>query len=328
LKISSNTITGPGATYLQQNGLWTGILGDWACGPSARAVLINENLVTGWNNAAFYFNESSDVQVTCNEATGNWEGLLFAGGGQHGSAGPVNLRNNELEVVNNGINDDQDVVTTDDVRHLAMGPNTSYLGSNLVVAAGLDWFVEENDPTSAYTLDARYDFWKRQDGIRTAVASIDSFITTTLSPTSQGTRPNVANALSADPGLACTPGSAFQGPRVAVVDRIDRARPGSLGLGDVEPLETVLGTPGPNPARGTLSIAFSVAAPAEKVRIEIFDVAGRRVSTPLERDMSPGRYRVSWSGEVSSGGRAASGIYFVRMQAGDYQAVRKVVFLQ
>jgi hypothetical protein len=44
--------------------------------------------------------------------------------------------------------------------------------------------------------------------------------------------------------------------------------------------------------------------------------------------MSPGRYRVSWSGEVSSGGRAASGIYFVRMQAGDYQAVRKVVFLQ
>jgi hypothetical protein len=67
---------------------------------------------------------------------------------------------------------------------------------------------------------------------------------------------------------------------------------------------------------------------ARVVRIEVFDSAGRRVSTPVERVMCPGRYRISWSGEVSSGGRAASGIYFVRMQARDYQSVRKVVFLQ
>jgi hypothetical protein len=326
LFVSSNTVTGPGATY-PGGGSWSGIVGEWACGSVNRAILIGENLVTAWNRAGLHFMESSDVQVTCNADSGNWAGVLFEGGAQNGSAGKVQFRNNDLEVVDDFTPTNQEVLTTDDVRHLAMGPNTSVLGYNSVITAGLDWFMQENDPTSSYTLDARYNFWKRQDGIRTSVASIDSFITP-LPPAPQGTRPNVANALSADPGLACTPGSAFRGPRVSAVDGIDRARPGSLGLGDLEPLETVLRRPGPNPARGTLGIAFSVAAPAERVRIEIFDVAGRRVSTPLERVMSPGRYRISWSGEVSSGGRAASGIYFVRMRAGDYEAVRKVVFLQ
>ena len=75
----------------------------------------------------------------------------------------------------------------------------------------------------------------------------------------------------------------------------------------------------PNPFNPTTSIGFSLPT-AARVRLEIFDVLGRRLATPLGegfRTFSAGRHEVRWNGRSQSGAALPSGIYFYRMA---YQA--------
>jgi hypothetical protein len=53
-------------------------------------------------------------------------------------------------------------------------------------------------------------------------------------------------------------------------------------------------------------------------------VQGREVVTLANGQHAPGRYQLSWSGEAH-GSRAASGLYFVRMQAPGVQLTRRVI---
>jgi hypothetical protein len=94
-------------------------------------------------------------------------------------------------------------------------------------------------------------------------------------------------------------------------------------------LVTRLGSTGPNPFRGTTSVEFSVGGEdAAKVLVEVFDVAGRRVSRLVDGVLPPGTYRVLWRGRADGGGRVAGGIYFLRMTCGDYVKVQKVGLLR
>jgi uncharacterized repeat protein (TIGR01451 family) len=68
-------------------------------------------------------------------------------------------------------------------------------------------------------------------------------------------------------------------------------------------------------------IRFSVPE-GTRVRLEVFDIAGRLVSTIDDRWVSPGEHAVSWA----DGGHA-SGIYFLRMTTQSHVISRKVVML-
>lgn len=58
-------------------------------------------------------------------------------------------------------------------------------------------------------------------------------------------------------------------------------------------------------------IAFELAAPAP-VRVELFDLLGRRVTTLADRTFAAGAHVLPWDGRDAAGARVARGLYFVR----------------
>ena len=83
----------------------------------------------------------------------------------------------------------------------------------------------------------------------------------------------------------------------------------------------------PNPFNPATTIRYDLKAKG-LVTIKVFDVSGRLVRTLLSGVKDAGSYSVSWDGANNSGTRAASGVYFCRMQARDFEAVKKLVLLK
>ena len=84
--------------------------------------------------------------------------------------------------------------------------------------------------------------------------------------------------------------------------------------------ETVLGQNYPNPFAGGTTLEFATATPSH-VRLDVFDMLGRKVGTVTDRPYRRGAHRVRWSGDGVS-----RGVYFVRMEVDGRQVgVQKVV---
>ncbi|HEY7727247.1 MAG TPA: T9SS type A sorting domain-containing protein [Candidatus Eisenbacteria bacterium] len=83
----------------------------------------------------------------------------------------------------------------------------------------------------------------------------------------------------------------------------------------------------PNPFRHRTTIAYTVGAPSP-VRLAVFDVAGRRVSTLADGPHAPGPYRVDWDGRDRAGLRSASGVYFYRLEIGSWSDTKKILKLR
>jgi hypothetical protein len=62
---------------------------------------------------------------------------------------------------------------------------------------------------------------------------------------------------------------------------------------------------------------------AGQVNLKVYDVSGRMVAKLAEGWKEAGHHQATFDGS-----RMASGIYFVRMQAGSFAAVRKMVLLK
>ena len=75
-----------------------------------------------------------------------------------------------------------------------------------------------------------------------------------------------------------------------------------------------LATPSPNPFQGTTSVRFGLAR-AARVRLELFDLAGRRVRTLVDGDLEAGAHATTWDGRDERGASVRAGIYFVRFIA-------------
>ncbi len=83
----------------------------------------------------------------------------------------------------------------------------------------------------------------------------------------------------------------------------------------------------PNPFNPVTVIQYSVASTG-RVRIVVYDLSGRVVRTLVDYTVEPGDYRATWDGTTDNGLRAASGVYFVRMEADGFLASRKAVLLK
>ena len=80
----------------------------------------------------------------------------------------------------------------------------------------------------------------------------------------------------------------------------------------------------PNPAHGSCRIIFDLPNP-ERVTIDVFDVAGRRVARLADRHLfEAGPQSVSWDLGAGRGRRVPAGLYLVRVAAGKNQAVVRV----
>jgi len=94
-----------------------------------------------------------------------------------------------------------------------------------------------------------------------------------------------------------------------------------------EPKVTALSSIHPNPFNPQTTVDFTLASSA-RVRIAIYDVKGSLVRLVVDETMAAGAHSTRWNGVDQQGRQAASGIYFVRMIAGSYSEVRKIVMLK
>uniref|UniRef100_UPI000AC4202C T9SS type A sorting domain-containing protein n=1 Tax=Rhodothermus marinus TaxID=29549 RepID=UPI000AC4202C len=78
----------------------------------------------------------------------------------------------------------------------------------------------------------------------------------------------------------------------------------------------------PNPFRQVTTIRYDVAAP-RRVVIKVYDLMGREVAELVNRDHQPGTYTVQWRPRG-----LASGLYYCRIDAGAFQAVRTLVLMK
>ena len=93
------------------------------------------------------------------------------------------------------------------------------------------------------------------------------------------------------------------------------------------PTATALMQNFPNPFNPVTTIAFDLTA-AGRVRIDIYDVSGRLLATPVDAAKVAGRHQVEWNGKDASGSLVPSGIYFYRMKTAGYEATRKMILVR
>ncbi len=95
----------------------------------------------------------------------------------------------------------------------------------------------------------------------------------------------------------------------------------------VSPASYALESPRPNPFRARATIQFDVPV-RERATISIVDVSGRIVKRVASGELVPGRYLTDWDGRDEAGRRVASGVYFIRLEAGSFAATRKMTRLR
>jgi len=103
---------------------------------------------------------------------------------------------------------------------------------------------------------------------------------------------------------------------------------GSLELSDKDALPTEYGIENhPNPFNPSTEIKYQLPQ-LDEVRIVIYNVLGQEVRTLVDGKQEAGRYTVRWNGDNEQGYKVPSGMYFLRMKAGNFIANRKLLLLK
>jgi hypothetical protein len=78
----------------------------------------------------------------------------------------------------------------------------------------------------------------------------------------------------------------------------------------------------PNPFNPSTRIRYELPV-SSKVKIMIYDILGREITTLINETSQPGRYEIKWNATGYS-----SGIYFYRIQAGNFVQTKKLLLLK
>ncbi|MEE8418218.1 MAG: NosD domain-containing protein [candidate division Zixibacteria bacterium] len=78
----------------------------------------------------------------------------------------------------------------------------------------------------------------------------------------------------------------------------------------------------PNPFNASTVIHYSLSS-ASEVTISIYDILGHRVETLIKGEQPAGYHQITWDA-----GDKSTGLYFYRIQAGEYAETRKMVLLK
>ncbi|UCG93065.1 MAG: T9SS type A sorting domain-containing protein [candidate division WOR-3 bacterium] len=122
-----------------------------------------------------------------------------------------------------------------------------------------------------------------------------------------------------------TNGTQFEGEDcVVIIAGGEGPQDGGAGL---LPLVFDLADNIPNPCRGFTLINYQLPSPVHAT-LKIYDISGRLVRTLVDESKQPGYYAVSWDGKDSNDSDLANGIYFYRLEAGDFTEMKKMVLVR
>ena len=83
----------------------------------------------------------------------------------------------------------------------------------------------------------------------------------------------------------------------------------------------------PNPFNPVTLIQYSIAN-KEHVRLSVFNVLGEEIASLIDIDQPAGSYNVNWDGRDHFGRQVGSGLYFYRIEAGDFARTRKMMLMR
>ncbi|MFH1501404.1 MAG: lectin like domain-containing protein [Candidatus Eisenbacteria bacterium] len=83
----------------------------------------------------------------------------------------------------------------------------------------------------------------------------------------------------------------------------------------------------PNPFNPAATVSFTLPE-AGMARLAVYDASGRLVAVLAEGPHDEGPHEVVWHGRDEGGADAASGVYFLRLEAGGKTALRKMVMVR
>jgi hypothetical protein len=78
----------------------------------------------------------------------------------------------------------------------------------------------------------------------------------------------------------------------------------------------------PNPFSTLTALSYELGAPA-RTTLKIYDITGKLVKILVDKRQDPGVYQIHWEGKD-----IGSGIYFYRLQSGDYSTTKKLILLK
>jgi hypothetical protein len=89
-----------------------------------------------------------------------------------------------------------------------------------------------------------------------------------------------------------------------------------------QPLNFSISQNYPNPFNPNTIIKYEIPK-TTNVKIDVFDMLGRIIDNIVNEEKSAGRYELEFDGSSLS-----SGVYYYRMQAGDFVSIRKMLMLK
>jgi len=193
----------------------------------------------------------------------------------------------------------------------------------------------------------RYSLWRENFMTPDSIYPCEVDLWSTAIIFNQGHRIRVAIASSNSPRFDPNPntGKPFRADNATVVAtntlHLDAVRPshlslpitipgGGLAVADPNastPRDFVLEQNYPNPVLSETQIVYALNRTAT-MRLSIFNMLGQELRTLVDGLAPAGKYAVKWDGRDYHGERAARGIYFYRLTAGNFVAVRKLVVVQ
>lgn len=337
LVVDSNWILGPSQL---DGGNHSGIKTTWVCGASNRKIYFANNYITGFKADGVELHQSSDLQFSCNTIFGNTRAVNhFRDAYPAGTS--ARFLKNWLDVKAGT----EEVVQTDDNLKLNLGAGTNAnVGTNGLMAEidNVD-FIQENDTDPSDVVKVENSWWYLYNSISQTESQVllgnEDAIEDRLVPSAatidyapyKNQVPGSGNPieycrLTSPP----TSGIAHAGPLHAS-DESDSHSP-RLSMENLQesgndiPHTSFLSVPSLANSEPVTRFEFGVSVlEGGAARLEVFDVAGRRVSTVESRELAPGRYKVDWERRDTSGRLIRPGVYFVRLLLGAKSFTQKLI---
>ena len=103
-----------------------------------------------------------------------------------------------------------------------------------------------------------------------------------------------------------------------------------LGINDHTndiPIQYSLSQNYPNPFNPITTINFTIAKESF-VNITIFDISGNKIKGLINSNYRPGKGSIQWNATNEQGESVSAGVYFYRIQAGDFVDTKKMILLK
>lgn len=84
----------------------------------------------------------------------------------------------------------------------------------------------------------------------------------------------------------------------------------------------------PNPFNAETMIQYQISDGRQQVRLEIFDILGKKVRTLVNENQSAGSYRVKWDGKDDRGKDVSSGIYVYKIDAVNLSESKRMILVR